>query len=199
MLRWWERTLAAAAAALLVVLLVWLYWSPPERQVAVEGCAAENPAACVVTVSADPSAETAALVAASVVLLLIAILGVRFTTIKLPSGAELSRGAASETSPDTPARAKAAGRVAVAGIAPADDGTTLWSMLPEWAQFALYEWAAQNPVLRIPVTDAIESIHKPSRASDDPWYVHLDDGHGTTRTLRLTMGRGSRRTSKAAG
>jgi hypothetical protein len=187
-----ERILAGGIAAALLALFLWVYLDPPDRRAVVEGCQAEDPATCFVTISADPGAEVAALLAVSALLFLIALLGRRFSTVKLPGGTELSRAEASEVPDDTPNKEMAAGRLvrlATTGSAGAD--ADLWTELPAWAQSALYTWAAENPVLRIPVTDAITSTHKPSGQGNHPWYVQLDDGQGTARTLRVSVGRGS--------
>lgn len=186
-----ERWLAGFTALGLLAIFLLLYLYPPHRQVAVQGCLAEDPENCVVTVSADPGAEAPALVAASAFLVLIAVLGRRFNTVKLPGGAELSGGEANEVPDDTPELEVSAGRAEPIGHGVTERPVNLWHELPTWCQTALYTWAAENPVLKIPISDALTTTHKPSGQGNHAWYVRIDDGQGTTRTLRVSTGRGS--------
>ncbi len=76
-----ERFAAAAAAVVLIgVALVVVVW-PPSRMVALPNC--PNAAAgCVVSVDTDLTTLSTALAAVGFVAILVAILGIRFTTIK---------------------------------------------------------------------------------------------------------------------
>ena len=191
----WERFAAAMAALLFLVLAVWLYSNPPDHTTALAGCTASDTGDCVVTVDADPGTLTTALIAAGGVLSFVAVLGRRFSSIKLPGIAELSAPRASEVRKETPAAEAADGRVqrVVArrtGVG-GETASSLWGELPTWARSALYRWAADNPIFDIPISEAIAELFEPRREESHPWYVTLRDPSGEERTLRVATDRGS--------
>ncbi|MFF4503787.1 pYEATS domain-containing protein [Streptomyces sp. NPDC001401] len=84
-----ERTIAGTAAAVVLVIALALAVMPPEHRVALQQC--PNAAAgCIVTVDNDLTTLAVALSALGALAALIAILGVRFNTVKA-GGAELGR------------------------------------------------------------------------------------------------------------
>lgn len=83
-----ERAAAGAVAVVLFVISVWIVVNPPDRTEALVGC--ENVAAgCLVTVDGDMTTFAAALAAFGAAAGLIALLGVRFTSLKA-GGVELT-------------------------------------------------------------------------------------------------------------
>jgi hypothetical protein len=84
-----ERTAASVAAVVLFGIALWMILDPPGRTVALGGCksAADG---CLVTVDSDMTTIAAAVFALAAVAGLIAILGVRFTSVKA-AGVELSQ------------------------------------------------------------------------------------------------------------
>lgn len=84
-----ERTAASITAVVLLVIAAWMILDPPDRTVALEGCrsAADG---CLVTVDGDLTTIAAALFALAAAAGLLALLGVRFTSVKA-GGLELSK------------------------------------------------------------------------------------------------------------
>jgi hypothetical protein len=84
-----ERTAAGFAAVVLLGIALWMILDPPDRTVALGGCkSAAN--GCLVTVDGDMTTIVAALFALAAGAGLIALLGVRFTSLKA-GGIELSK------------------------------------------------------------------------------------------------------------
>ena len=184
----WERLASGVAALLLLVLAVWLYSEPPDRRTALSGCGAADVQQCVVTVDAQPGSLTTTLVAAAVVLALVAVLGRRFSSVKLPGIGRLTAPTATEVRRETPAAETAAGRatpVPRPSGAGAPSPSALWDLLPPWAHVALDRWGAENPIFDIPVSDAITEVYEPRGDQSLPWYVTLRDDRGEERTLRV--------------
>jgi hypothetical protein len=84
-----ERVAASIAAVVLLGLAVWVILDPPDRTVALGGCTSAADG-CLVTVDGDVTTIAAALFALGAGAGLIALLGVRFTSVKA-AGVELSR------------------------------------------------------------------------------------------------------------
>ena len=189
LLKAWERLTCAIVALLLLVLAVWLFSEPPDRRTALTGCGAADVQQCVVTVDAQSGSLTTALVAAAGVLALVAVLGRRFSSVKLPGLGRLSMAStATEVRSETPAAEAAAGRatpVPRPSGAGAGTGPALWDVLPPWAHVALYQWGAENAIFDIPVSEAIAEAYEPRGDTDLPWYVALRDERGHERTLRI--------------
>ena len=84
-----ERGAASFVAAVLLVIAVWMILDPPDRTEALGGCRSEADG-CLVTVDSDVTTIAAALFALAAAAGLIALLGVRFTSVKA-GGVELSK------------------------------------------------------------------------------------------------------------
>jgi hypothetical protein len=84
-----ERTAASCVALVLLVVAVWMTLDPPDRTVALGGCRSEADG-CLVQVDGDVTTIVAALFALAAAAGLIALLGVRFTSVKA-GGVELSK------------------------------------------------------------------------------------------------------------
>src|SRR5881396_2112573 len=84
-----ERTAAGFAAVVLLGIALWMILDPPDRTVALGSCksAADG---CLVTVDGDMTTIAAGLLALAAGAGLIALLGVRFTSLKA-GGVELSK------------------------------------------------------------------------------------------------------------
>lgn len=91
----WERAASAALAVGCLVLAVTLAVSPPDRTVPVPGCTAAPPT-CAVTVDGDVGTFAAALLALGALAAVVAVLGIRFTTVKA-AGFEAAANYADET------------------------------------------------------------------------------------------------------
>jgi hypothetical protein len=76
-----ERLVAGGAALVLLVAALLVVVIPPDRQVALSNCA-NAAAGCVVSVDSDLTALATALAGVGAAVALVAILGIRFTTIK---------------------------------------------------------------------------------------------------------------------
>jgi len=84
-----ERRAAAVVALCVLAIALWIILDPPDRRVALSGCESAS-AGCLVTVDGDVATVAAALVALAAVGGLVALIGVRFTTVKA-AGIEISR------------------------------------------------------------------------------------------------------------
>lgn len=190
--------LAGTMALALLVFFAWVYLAPPSRTVALDGCEPSDTVSCTAVVDADPGVELTVVLGVGAVLLLVAILNRRFSSIKV-GDLELG-GAATEVPEDEPesdddvepvdqpvAEPAAAG----AAGAPPDSASLMvesaarWQDLPDWAQLTLTQWSLRNPVLTTPVATAVAAVYEPVGPADHPWYVRLSDGTNE-RTLRLT-------------
>jgi hypothetical protein len=84
-----ERLIAGATGAILLVAALILVVVPPGREVALQQCANAS-AGCIVSVDSDPTALAAAIMGAGFLAIVIAVLGIRFNSVKA-AGAELSQ------------------------------------------------------------------------------------------------------------
>jgi hypothetical protein len=92
-----ERITAAAAGVALLVVALGLVVIPPDRQVALQQCP-NSAAGCIVNVDSDLTTFAAILSAIAAAAILIAILGIRFNTVKA-GGAELGYNKGTEGLP----------------------------------------------------------------------------------------------------
>jgi hypothetical protein len=99
-----ERAAAILAAVVLSVIAVWLVLDPPNRTEALQGCRSKADG-CLVTVDGDVTTIVAALFALAAAAGLIALLGVRFTSVKA-AGVELSKRAYEEKAAGLPTGGK---------------------------------------------------------------------------------------------
>ncbi len=167
-----ERIVAGLFGFVIFGWMAYLIVAPPEHKEAISGCKSSGKA-CTVTVSSIPDATTSLLVAASIALLLVAFLGVRFRSIKLP-GVELA--SVQDSSPD---QAQAARQRNAVSLVPAQDQPSdaervaLWSSLPSAVQNSIInKWQAEDQ------TDApwqqLTQVDRP-RSGSNEWYVHFGD------------------------
>ena len=160
------------------------------REQAVDGCPAQPPSSCVVSVEDTSTAVVTALLALGGASFLIGLIGVRFTTIK--AGQVELGGTASEQKPEDVQKEVEAGNLesvepaAAAAAADAD----VWSTLPRWVRSALYRWVADNPVIELPVNEAVTAAYKPAGQGNYAWSIQLRAADGE-RTLRVSQGKGS--------
>lgn len=173
-----------------VGILVWaavIVFSPPEHSELISGCTATPPKDCVQGVSSVPETVTSTLVGAGVILLLLAVLGIRFTSIKA-AGIELGVAAAASTS-DEAQQAASEGKAAplvpqtltqpMAESEPADRraivGTQLetWALIPQEIQRAVVRrWQTEGKDGH-PSTN-IAQVYSPLPGYQD-WYIEFID------------------------
>ena len=169
-----ERIMAGLFGFVIFGWSAYVLFAPPEHKEVISGCKTTGKA-CTVTVSSVPQAMTSLLVAAGVALLLVAFLGVRFRSIKLP-GVELA-----SVQDSSPAQAQAAREhktvplsVGTAQDQPSDtERVALWSSLPSAVQNSIIDkWQAEDQ------TDApwkqLTQVDRP-RSGSNEWFVHFGD------------------------
>ena len=84
-----ERFLASAIGGFCVAGGIWLTWVPPTRTVAIDGCIPSTSSACTTSVDGDVTALATVVLALAGIASLVALLGVRFTNVKV-GGVEVS-------------------------------------------------------------------------------------------------------------
>jgi hypothetical protein len=190
-----NRNERGLAGALGIVMLIWggvLLFCPPEHKELISGCKANATKDCVQTVSSVPETVTTAIVGVGGALLLIALLGIRFTSIKA-GGIELGTSA-TETSKDEADDAAAKGKAkpvpkpAATTFQPAteDEAATveplqMWSLLPPHVrEAAIRRWAASGKQ-GDPATQ-IDQVYAPALGNNDWYLVFTDD-----TTFRVTV------------
>jgi hypothetical protein len=189
-----ERLLALLIGVGILVWAAVIVFSPPEHSELISGCTATSTKDCVQTVSSVPETVTSTLVGAGVILLLLAVLGIRFTSIKA-AGIELGATAASSTS-DEAQKATTEGKAVP--LAPttvtqaAMESSTVdkqavvstqlqtWGLLPHEIQRAVVRrWRAEGKDGH-PSTN-IAQVYSPLPDYYD-WYIEFIDG----TTYRVT-------------
>lgn len=200
MLMRWERVLAGVAGFVAVGFVCWLILYPPEHTEALADCTVTADEDCLVSVSTVPDAVTSVLVGAGAVLVLIALLGIRFRQVKGPGfalGADVS-----ETTTQEAAEAKKQGKVepVVVGAGepepsplgqPASAGQLgLWTALPHSVREAALEWwndrrddLLDEETKTLQPWDLVEAVYKPT-AGNNEWYVRFQNGK-TCRAVEL--------------
>lgn len=182
-----ERRLAGLIAVGILAWAAVIVFSPPEHSELISGCMAGTPKDCVQSVSSVPETVTSTLIGAGVILLLLSVLGIRFTSIKA-AGIELGVTA----SPSSPQDAQqAAGQGKVVPLAPplvaqamVEDAAAqpaavsaqlqTWNLMPLEIQRAVVRrWRTENKDGH-PSTN-IAQVYSPVAGNPD-WYVVFLDG-----------------------
>lgn len=188
-----ERVFAGLLGVAILVWVAVLVFSPPEHKELISGCKATAAADCVQTVSSIPETVSSTLVGAGAILLLLAILGIRFTSIKA-AGIELG-AMATDSSKDKARKAVTNGEaVALAsqhiGAAIAsgavDESTAVptqleaWGLVPVDVQAAVVRrWQTEGKGGH-PSTN-LAQVYAPLPDHSD-WYIEFMDG----TTYRVT-------------
>jgi hypothetical protein len=193
-LSWFERVVALLIGAGILIWSAVLLFSPPEHKEVISGCKATATKDCVQTVSSIPETVTTALVGVGGVLLLIALLGIRFSSIKAPGGFELGTST-TETSKDEADDAADKGKANPVVPPPTaemfrastvSEETTAaqlraWSLLPpNVREAAVRRWASSGKT-GDPSTQ-VAQIYAPAANNNDWYIVFVDD-----TTFRITV------------
>lgn len=189
-----ERVFAGILGAAILVWAGVLLFSPPEHKEVISGCKATAAKDCVQTVSSIPETVTTALVGVGGILLLVALLGIRFSSIKAPGGFELGTSA-TESSKEEADDAEATGKARP--LVPETTAETIrtravdeeatasqlqaWSLLPPHVRAAAARrWVASgrqgDPSVQI------AQAYAPAPGHSD-WYIVFADGSA----IRVTV------------
>lgn len=188
-----ERALAGAFALVAFAAAALLLWNPPHIDHVAEIASCKTAATCQTKVSADVSTIVLALVAIAGVAALVALLGVRFNSIKV-AGNEL--GQTAEQVPDTQKPAgdieKLSGATEAAPGAATAPETQVWDRLDEWVQQGLLDWRDRNPaVVTAPLSRAVTEAVKAAGQGNHPWFVTLTADTGDSVVVRVSTGKGA--------
>jgi hypothetical protein len=175
-----ERFVALGGGLVLFLVALWLLAFPPDHDEVLPDCTPSAGLDCVASVSDVPETVTSVVVGAAAALILVAVLGIRFRTVKIPGGIELSVDPVDKSEADA---AKENGEVEEAVPTPTahvelealeSNSSTLWASLPPVIQRRVAEaWKlAGNP--GSPAA-SINQVYRPRRGHD-LWYVEFLDG-----------------------
>jgi hypothetical protein len=183
-----ERGGAVLVGFIAAVLAYLALACPPEvERIADTTCCGARPQ----LVAADTETLVIVLTLISAVALLVALLGVRFTKISAgKDGVELA-----VVTELTGAEAQASAALRLDTNVVPKPSPKEWDKLPDWAQQALEQWAALNPMLNQPVRNLIVSAKREEKRGSRLWDVAILVGK-EAKPLRLTYGRGSSRVTE---
>jgi hypothetical protein len=189
-----ERVFAGLIGAGILAWAAVLLFSPPEHNELISGCKATNPTDCVPTVSSIPESVTSVVVAAGAVLILVALLGIRFSSIKAgpislgATATDSSKDDAEEAADKDKAKPVVQPELVRGFAARGRDEAAMRNQLEAWALVppeiraaAIRRWRAQGKA-GDPATQ-IEQVYAPAPGHSD-WYIAFLDGS----TYRVTAG-----------
>lgn len=189
-----ERLLAAIVGCVFGALAYLALVDPPDVKQAAPSGVCKTVSECTISVAADTQSLVLALALLSGAVLLIALLGIRFTKI-VAGSVTLEEGTVGEVDKEE-AKAKTDNKLTTEvpaqverAVAPADTGA--WDRLPEWAQDTLLAWATSGSALTSSLRVAVVSAEKEAGQGNRPWYVTVRLDNGEARVLRLATGKGS--------
>lgn len=211
-----ERRWAGGASVVLFVVALFVLFRPPTRTtesgVVHTGV---RQATEYTTVVSDVSAVLSVLFAVAAVLVLVAVLGRRFSSVTLPGVTLGDKPKAEETTPE----AANAEIEAPRGTSDEDEGDklrtpnlgaahddgpsrlrtdpgeapdpALWDGLSDWVRGALLDWAnSGQEVLTSPIRMAVIDARKAPGRGNHPWFVSVKMDNGSVRVFRIATGRG---------
>ncbi len=203
-----ERTVAAVIGVPMVGLGIWMMTSPPDVKTSVTLSSCKTASDCVATVSADNQEFAIALLLVGSTAILVALLGVRFASLKIAQLIELGKspgtpnvatvkpeevpkqgeapkvsgGEFNEIEPGDPAIT--AGNSAPVPIGSAPD-PSLWPTLLPWTQQAVEEWVTHNDVVSEAPANRVLDVRRVSGEGNNSWFVTLERDDGQPESLRV--------------
>lgn len=187
-----ERLAAAGVGIVLGLFGAWVLIDPPlvRKPVAVKDCSTAS--ACVADVAADVQTLVVALALLAGAALLIALLGIRFNSIKageVTLGVTVAEAKGGDEGEGEGEGRESAGKaLKLRGAVPVTPDPAAWERLPAWAQQALRLWAEQGDVLTSSPSRAIVGAAPEPVAGAPAWQVGVLLDDGTVRNLRLAQG-----------